>query len=62
MLYRNKEGYMDKTAGQAIRAADQRPENVRWLIDTFHQLAHLLGYEIVGRVTIKDRDSGREWR
>lgn len=61
-LYRNKEGYTDKTAGYAIKAADAQPENVTWLINTIRQLAHLLGYEIVGRITIRDRDTGREWR
>lgn len=61
-LYRNKEGYTDKTAGDAIKAADTKPEPVSWLIDTMHQLAHLMGYEVVGRVTIRDKDTGREWR
>lgn len=61
-LYRNKEGYTDKTAGDAIKAADAQPENVTWLINTIRQLAHLLGYEVVGRIIIRDKDTGREWR
>lgn len=61
-LYRNKEGYTDKTAGDAIKAADAQPENVTWLINTIRQLAHLLGYEVVDRIIIRDKDTGREWR
>lgn len=62
MAYKNKEGYPDPTAGAAVRAADKPPEAIGWLAKTFRDLASLLGFEIVGRITFKDRNTGREWR
>lgn len=42
MVYRNKEGYADPTAGAAI-----------------HEIA---GYEMVGRIVLRDKDTGKEYR
>ena len=61
-MYKNREGYPDPTAGDAIKEADRPPEAVSWLIKTFHEIAALLGYEIVGRIVILDRKTKRIWR
>lgn len=58
----NGEGYADLTASEAIKAADTPPKSLKWLIKTYKELAHLMGYEIIGRITIKDKDTGRIWR
>lgn len=62
MNYKNHEGYRDPTAGEAIHEADKEPDNIHWLRKTFREIAGLLGYEIVGRVVIRDRKTKRTWR
>lgn len=61
-MHKNSEGYPDPTAGKAISTADKPPEVVSWLIKTFKEIASLMGYEIVGRVTLRDKKTKREWR
>ena len=62
LAYKNHEGYRYPTAGKAIHEADKEPDDIRWLRKTFHEIAGLLGYEIVGRVVIRDRKAKRTWR
>lgn len=62
LMYKNHEGYPDPTAGAATRAADAQPETVNWLIKTYKDLANLMGYEVVGRITLRDKKTKREWR
>ena len=61
-IFKNAEGYPDRVAGRAIKSADKPPDTVSWLVKTYKELAHLLGYEIVGRIPLKDKDTGRVWR
>lgn len=61
-MYKNHEGYPDPTAGRAVHDADRPPEDVRELIKMMHNFAHLVGYEVVGRITLRDKETGREWR
>ena len=61
-MFKNREGYQDTTAGDAMKEADRPPEAVSRLIKTFHEIAALLGYEIVGRIVIRDRKTKRIWR
>lgn len=61
-MTKNKEGYPDPTAGKAIYAADKTPEAVTWMIKTFKEIAALMGYEIVGRITLRDKRTKRDWR
>lgn len=63
-MYRNNEGYVDPTAGVAM-AMVEREENAE-LNDRNHKLIHairnivdLAGFEIVGRVTLKHKKSGK---
>lgn len=67
MTYRNSEGYVDPTAGAAM-ATVKREENAE-LNDRNHKLnqvlrdiAEIAGFEIVGRVTLKHKKSGKIFR
>lgn len=63
-MYKNSEGYVDPTAGAAM-ATVKREENAE-LNDRNHKLIHVIrnivdlaGFEIVGRVTLKHKKSGK---
>lgn len=60
-MYKNNEGYVDLTAGEAIEHADRPPRAVKQVIYILHLIASLAGMEIVGRITLKDKETGREW-
>ena len=67
---KNGEGYADPTAGGAwssIREKERRKEAARMavisnLIPILKQTAELAGFEIIGRVTLKDKATGKEYR
>lgn len=69
-MHRNSEGYPDPTAGAAcsnIRREERRQEADRLavisaLIPIIKQTAELAGFEIVGRIVLKDKATGREYR
>lgn len=69
-MYRNQEGYHDPTAGQAmanIRREEQQREaediqTIGALMSIIRQTAALAGMEIVGRITFRDKDTGKEYR
>lgn len=60
-MYKNSEGYIDNTAGEAIERADRPPHAVRQVIYILRLIASLAGMEIVGRITLKDKETGRTW-
>lgn len=63
MTYRNSEGYSDPTAGAAMEVINKEEQEVEKLnhkvIQSFRLLIDLAGFEIVGRVTLKHKKSGR---
>lgn len=67
---KNSEGYHDPTAGTAwnnIRREERRQEAERLsmissLIPVMKQTAELAGFEVVGRITLKDKATGKEYR
>jgi len=61
-MYKNNEGYPDTTAGEAIRNADKPPRHVMDAVYILRSVASLAGYEIIGRVELKDKKTGKEWR
>lgn len=61
-MHRNKEGYPDPTAGDAIREADRPPENLSLAIRLMKFAADCLGFEVVGRIVLRDAETGRVWR
>ena len=61
-MHRNKEGYPDPTAGDAIREADRPPEDLSRAIRLMKFAADCLGIEVVGRIVLRDAETGRVWR
>ena len=63
MGYKNCEGYSDPTAGAAISATAKEEQEVEKLnhkvIQSFCLLVDLAGFEIVGRVTLKHKRTGK---
>lgn len=61
MIQKNGEGYPDPTACRAIKAADRPPKPVKDVINVLRTVASLAGFEIIGKIHLKDRETGREW-
>ncbi|WP_418933615.1 hypothetical protein [Hominenteromicrobium sp.] len=67
---KNAEGYADPTAGAAynnIRREEKRRdaeamEVISRLIPVMKQTAELAGFEVVGRITLRDKNTGKEWK
>lgn len=66
MVYRNKEGYPDPTAGESIgtvtREEKRHNEEVTNLVNVIKQIISPAGFEMVGRITLKDKKTGKEYR
>lgn len=69
-MHRNSEGYSDPTPGAAYanisreercRDAD-RLAAISTLIPVIKGAAELAGFEVVGRITLKDKATGKEYR
>lgn len=69
-MFRNAEGYYDPTAGEVYKrlAAEERKkereraERIDGLIPALRTMAALMGFDIVGRITLRDRETGKEYR
>lgn len=70
-MYKNAEGYSDPTPGEAMRnirreqrqqEAAERLAVISRLIPVMKQTAELAGFEVVGRITLKDKETGKEFR
>ena len=62
---RNASGYMDLTAFEAIRNVDREAETekrYKKLLSTIFYICDLAGFHIEGRLTIKDKKTGKIWR
>lgn len=62
MIYKNGEGYLDPTAAGAIKEVDRQPDKITWYIKTIREIAELIDLEIIGRVAVKDKDTGKIYR
>lgn len=67
----NTEKYQDPTAEKAIghvmaeqRAAERRqtPPTVMQVINMIKAVAGVAGFEVVGRIVLRDKETGHEWR
>ena len=62
----NSEGYYDPTAYEGlkpiIKEESQEQKRVTTFIGIIKGLAEMFGLKIVGRVIIKDKKSGKEYR
>lgn len=70
-MYKNAEGYSDPTPGEAMsnirreqrqQEAAERLAVINRLIPVMKQTAELAGFEVVGRITLKDKETGKEFR
>lgn len=62
---RNASGYMDMTAYKAIEKVDREIEaeaRYKKLLSTIFYICDLAGFHIEGRITIKDKKTGKVWR
>lgn len=69
-MERNSEGYKDPTATAAISnitREEHKREVARMavmsqIIDIIKNMADLVGFEIVGRIVLKDKTTGKEYK
>ncbi len=67
-MYKNSEGYPAPTAGaaySAIRRKEYRADRlaaISALIPVMKGAANLAGFEVVGRIVLKDKATGKEYR
>jgi len=63
---RNKEGYYDPTAYMAMRSAsrdeDERQQEVNLLIRVIRYIIDRSGFELMDRIALKDKKTGRVFR
>lgn len=72
MVYKNGEGYNDPTAGVAIgeiakeekreKHKKEHNEAVTSLVTMLKQIISLAGFELVGRITLRDKETRKEYR
>lgn len=62
MIHKNKEGYPDPTAGQAVHEADRQPDRVTWYIKIIKEIADIVDLEVLNRVIIKEKKTGKIYR
>lgn len=61
-INRNAEGYIDNTAGEAIKNMDKDSARFFKLLHTIFYLCELAGFQLQGRITLKDKETGRIWK
>lgn len=62
MIHKNKEGYPDPTAAEAIKEADRQPENVENAIRRMKTVARWHNLEVIGRIWLRDPETGKEYK
>lgn len=59
-LYKNSEGYNDPTVGEA---EERRVlERISALIPIMKKTAELVGFEVVGRIILVDKETGKKYK
>lgn len=67
-VYRNIEGYRDPTAGDAFKNIaqknrdEERLEKISIVVSIMRKVAELAGFEVVGRITLLDKKTGRKYK
>lgn len=59
---KNKSGYADPTAYEAITKADKDMEKLNKVIHTIRTVCDLAGFQIEERIVLKDKKTGKIWR
>lgn len=64
--WQNSEGYSDPTAYEGlkpvIREDEEQQKRVNTLIFVLKYITRLAGFELLNRIEIKDRKTGREYK
>ena len=64
--WQNKEGYADPTAYHGlkpiIKEDDEQQKRLNTLIFVLKYITRLAGFELLNRIEIKDRKTGREYK
>ena len=61
--FKNSEGYPDPTVYSALKRVDaEESERFHKLLNTIFYICSIAGFEIEGRIVLRDRRSGRTWR
>ena len=65
-IFRNAEGYVDKTAGKAIKNLNKPTEEERRKFKSFleivYSLAYICGFKIESKIVVRDLKSGKIYR
>lgn len=59
---KNGSGYYDPTAFKAIRKTDMERERLMKLLDTIFTICEYAGFHVEGRITLKDKKTGKVWK
>jgi hypothetical protein len=60
--WQNAEGYTDLTAYHGITNAEREKDMISQVIGTLKAVARLAGFEIEGRIVLKNIKTGKEYR
>lgn len=61
-LRKNASGYFDPTAYEAIKNADKDAKKLRVLLQAIKSICDLADFEIVERVVLRDKKTGKFYR
>lgn len=61
-LKKNGEGYPDPTAYEAIKRVDPTARKRYRLIGAILRICELAGYEVVGRIELRDVETGKVYK
>lgn len=60
---KNSEGYIDKTAYEAMRhIQNEDADRFHKLLDVIRDICELAGFRIEGRIVLTDKRTGKTWR
>ena len=59
---RNASGYIDPTAYEAITNIESENERFKKLLNSIFNICDLADFEIMGRIVLVDKRSGKVWR
>lgn len=62
MNYKNSEGYSDPTAYEALLNIEKENKRFYRLLHTLFYICKTAGFQIEGRITLRDKRTGRVWR
>lgn len=60
--WKNEEGYKDPTATVAMDKYEKNPDKGLQVIQLMIRIADLGGFDVQGRIWLKERDTGKEYR